>query len=359
MKHMLFVLLLLANSFLLSGCWDRTEVNDLALVVGVGIDKKDKKTVELTVEFSVPKALGGGGGGGGGSAGGGGPQTLVRSGEGNTVADAISDLQEKIPRDVFWGHAKVIVIGEKAAKEGIREHLDFFSRQPQTRLRAHVFVAKGKAKDVMALLPPLEGSSSEVLRELAKSEILADVTLKELFQMLTGDAQAAALPMVSRLPPGEGLEPQQTIAYINRTAIFKKDKMIGQISDKLTRGVLWFRNEIQQATVTVKTEKGKGYISTTLLRANTELIPKIEGGKWKITVKAVTEDDVILNASNLNLMNPEFVKILEKGLQKDLEKRLTLTLNKVQKELKADIFGFSEVFHRKYPMPIKLTALKK
>lgn len=349
MKKTVTVLLFVMNSFLLAGCWDRTEVNDITLINGIGIDKKDEKTIEITVELNVPKALGSGGGSGGGGGGGGGQGTVGRSGEGNTIADAITNLQEKIPRTVFWGHTKVIVIGEKIAKEGIRQHLDFLTRHPQTRLRAHVFVAKGTAKDMLSLQPPIERSSSEVLRELAISEVLMDVTLKDLLQMLSGDAQAAALPIVSILPPGKGQDPKQTIAYINQTAIFKKDKMIGQISDKLTRGVLWMRDEIQTATVTMQPKEGKGYVSTTLLRANTELIPKIQDGKWKIKVKATTEDDVIQNGSNLNLMNPKYIQMLQKELEKDIERRLTLTLNEVQKEMKADIFGFAETFHRKYP----------
>lgn len=182
-------------------------------------------------------------------------------------------------------------------------------------------------------------------------ELLLDVTLKDQMQMLIGEAGAAALPLIEFLPPEEGKEPQETIAYINRTAVFKKDKMIGELDDKLTRGVLWFRNEIKHATVTVEMneDEGQGHISAKLLRAETELIPEIKNGKWKITVHSVTEDDIVSNGSKLNLMNPQFIKLLEKKLQKDLEHRMTITLDKVQKELKADILGFAEAFHRKYP----------
>lgn len=34
------ILLVCVNLILLSGCWDRKEVNDLALIVGLGIDQK-------------------------------------------------------------------------------------------------------------------------------------------------------------------------------------------------------------------------------------------------------------------------------------------------------------------------------
>lgn len=36
-------------------------------------------------------------------------------------------------------------------------------------------------------------------------------------------------------------------------------------------------------------------------------------------------------------------------MEKEVEKRIGATLRKVQKEMKADIFGFAESFHQKYP----------
>lgn len=347
MKKQYLFLVILLSSLLLTGCWDRTEVNDVALVTGLGIDQKNEKTIELTVELYIPKVMGAGGGNG--SGGSGSPQTFVRSGEGTTIADAISNLQEKIPREIFWGQTKVIVFGEKLASKGIRVYLDFLTRHPEPRLRAHIFVAKGIAKDVLALHPTLERSPSEVLRELAKSEVLMNVTLNKLLQMLSGDGQAAAIPLVQILPPEKVKDPLQTIAYFHQTAIFKKDKMIGQINDKLTKGVLWFRDEIKFANISIKPKEGYGYVSTKMLHSSSELIPKIEDGKWKMTVKIVTEDDVIANGSNLDLSNPKIIQLLQKDIEEDIKERLTQTMEKLQKEQKVDIIDFSEEFHRKYP----------
>jgi spore germination protein KC len=333
---------------LLSGCWDRTEVNDLALIVGLGIDQTKNGKIRLTVEIVVPKSVGGGGQmmGGGGAGGG---ETIIKSGTGVTVADAISNLQEKLSRRVFWGHTKVIVFGEKAAKAGIRQHLDFLSRNPEARLRSNVLVSKGTAKSVLELVPPIEQSSSEVLRELSESQLLLRVTVKDVLQMLSGDTGAAALPMVKIKPPEKGKQEQQTVAFIQRTAIFKKDKMIGDIDDQLTRGVLWIRNEIKEANITITPKGEKGNITATLIRAHTELIPKYEKGKWKMIVKATAEDDIILNGTKLDLLNPKYTKMIEKELENEMNKRIRNTLKKVQKEMKADIFGFADIFHRKYP----------
>ncbi|MDF2958368.1 MAG: germination protein Ger(x)C family [Paenibacillus sp.] len=349
MNKSLLLLILLFVSSLLTGCWDRTEINDIALVTGVGIDLKNEKEIELIAEIHIPKTMGGGGGGGGGITGSSGSQTFVRRGAGNTIAEAISNLQEKLPREVFWGQTKVIVIGETMAKKGIRVPLDFLTRHPQPRLRSHVFIAEGTANSVLSLKPPLERSPSEVLRELASSEVLMNVTLKKLLQMLNGDGQSAAIPMITILSDSNEAKSPHTIAYVNQTAIFKKDKMVGRINDKLTRGVLWLRNEIKQANVSIKPQEGEGYVSTMLLRGNSKLVPKIEGGKWKMTVKAEAEEDVIVNGSNLDLMNPKIIQMLQKDMETDLRQRLVRTIEKIQKEMKVDILGFSEEFHRKYP----------
>jgi spore germination protein KC len=343
------ILFICVHLIFLSGCWDRTEVNDLALIIGLGIDQTKDGKIMITAELAVPKAVGGGGQTMGDGGGGGGGETIVSSGTGATVADAISNLQEKLSRRVFWGHTKAIVFGEKAAKAGIRQHLDFLSRNPQVRLRSNVLVSKGTAKSVLELLPPIEQSSAEVMRELSESELLLRVTIRDALQMLSSDAGAAALPMVKILPPEKGKKDLETVAFIQRTAIFKKDKMIGDIDEKLTRGVLWLRNEIKQANITITLKGEKGNITATMLKAHTELIPKYEKGKWKMIVKASSEDDIILNGTKLNLINPKYTKMIEKELENDVNKRIREALKKVQKEMKADIFGFAEIFHRKYP----------
>ncbi|MFD0679802.1 MULTISPECIES: Ger(x)C family spore germination protein [unclassified Paenibacillus] len=352
-RKVLLIVSLLIILMMLTGCWDRTEVNDLALVLATGIDKKDDKTIELSVQVFIPRASGGGGGmaGSGSGSGGGGSteQTLVRSEEGTTIADAIAKLQEKLPRKIFWGHGEVFVIGEKMAKEGIREHIDFLMRDPEPRERADVLVCKGKAKAVMGLFPPLERSSSEVLREMAKTRIGVQTTVKDLAQMLAGDAGTIALPWVEILPPMPDKKEKQTIPYIIGTAVFKKDKMVGRIDDKVTRGLLWLRNEIKSAIVTVTPKEADGHVSTRLLHSKTELIPEIKDEKWTMTVRIETEDDVIQNTTNLNLMNPKFVNKIENDLKEDIEKRIKMALDQGQKKFKADIFGFADAFHRKYP----------
>jgi spore germination protein KC len=351
MTRILLTLFLCTAVLPIAGCWDRKEINDVLLVSAIGIDKK-KEMIELSIQMVVPKATGGGqqtmsGGGAGG--GGGANPTFVNSATGVTIADAMAKLQEQIPRTIFWGQTKVLVIGEELAKEGIHEHLDYLARHPQLRLRIHVFVSKGKAINILELLPPLEKSSAEAARELAKMEFGLNVTLKELLQMLKGEARAAALPRIEEVPPKVGGEKDRTTLRLNGTVVFRKDKMVGYVNDEVTRGILWLRDEIARATVTIEPKEAEGRVSLEMMRAKTELIPLIEKGKWKMTVKVESEDDVVQNETNLDLKSMAVVNLLQQEAQKDLENRVKMALKMVQKGMNADIFGFAEAFHRKYP----------
>ncbi len=336
-----------------SGCWDRVEVNDLTLIMAAGLDKKDDK-ISLSVEVFVPKPSGGGGGGNesgesGKGTSGATAQTLVRSAEGVTLADAMAKLQEEFPRRIFWGHCEIFIFGEQLAREGFRDHIDFMMRESGPRERADVFVSKGEAKNVLQLLPPIERSSAEVLREMAKLQTGMKVTVKDFAEMLNSNAGAAALPWVEILPPERNQSPIQSVGYINGTAIIKGDKMVGKLSDKLTRGLLWLRNEVESSIVTIEPKESKGHVSMKLLRSDTYLIPKIEGDKWSVTVKIKTEDDVIQNTTQLDLSNPKMTKMLEKELAGDIEQRIKAALVRPQKQLNADIFNFADAFRRKYP----------
>ncbi len=86
-------MLSLCGIILLSGCWDRVEINDLAIITAAAIDATDDNQIELSLQVFIPKALGSGGGQGGGGGGGGGATTLLRSHKGINVSDAMSKLQ--------------------------------------------------------------------------------------------------------------------------------------------------------------------------------------------------------------------------------------------------------------------------
>ncbi|WP_197031376.1 Ger(x)C family spore germination protein [Bacillus sp. UNC438CL73TsuS30] len=347
-KSIILTLLLCASILFLTGCWDRTEVNDLALIMATGIDKGKNHSIELSVQVFIPRPAEGGqqsGMSSGTSSG----QTFVRSAEGKTIADAMARLQEELTRKIFWGQNEVLVIGEKLAKEGVSDQIDFWVRHSEPRIRADVFVSKGKAKQILESMPELERDIAKQLRQMVKTQIGVKVTVKSLAQMLSSESEAAVLPWVEELPPTHLGSYKKKIPFVNGVAVLKGDKMVGRLDDKATRGILWPRNEMDSGVITISFKNEPGYISLNLLRSHNQLVPSIKKGKWKMLVKTDAGLDVIQNTTNLNLMKTENIKEAEYRAIQAIEKREQLAFLEVQKKLNADIFGFAEAFQREYP----------
>ena len=265
----------------------------------------------------------------------------------------MSKLQGKLPREIFWGQCKVFIFGENLAKQGIQEQMDFLLRHPQPRERANVFVSEGKAKAHLDLVPNLERYSAEVIRELSNQRIGMQTTIKDLDEMLTGVAQAAVIPYlkIGKQKKSDG----KTIKYIyiDGSAVFRKDQMIGTITESETRGILWLRNEMQGYTISVKIEDEEGLVSLNPVSARVKLIPQIHQDQWKMIVNIDTEGAIVQNETKLNFLDPTLLKKVESAYQKVIKNRIQDVLNHVQHKMKVDILEFAEIFHRKYPKQLK------
>ena len=68
LKHLKWVFPFLISPLVLSGCWDRREINDVAFVLASSIDKEND-LYRVSILIPLPGNMGGGGGGGGGTGG--------------------------------------------------------------------------------------------------------------------------------------------------------------------------------------------------------------------------------------------------------------------------------------------------
>ncbi|MGM0714342.1 Ger(x)C family spore germination protein [Brevibacillus parabrevis] len=346
------VLVLLVSCALLGGCWDRTEVNDLAIITAAAVDKAGKDEIDLSIQVFIPKEVGGGGLGvpTGSSTR---QLTTVLSGKGINIADAMSKVQAKLSRKVFWGHCKIYLFGEEIAREGIADHIDFLVRHPEPRNRAYLYISKGKAVETLGIESVLERSTAEALREYASLHIGMPVTLIDFRNMLKSEAQAVAIPYIQEGNKLKDKEQIQKNTPLLGTAIFKQDKLAGVLTLKATRGLLWLRNEITRASISVNLPEGQGLVSVVPIRATTKLIPHIANGKWSILVKIDTEGDIVENATKLNMMEPGSVALVQKSVNDEIKSRIRLALFHLQKEFDADAGNFAAAFHRKYPQEWK------
>lgn len=334
-KRALF-LLLIASLPILPGCWDRMELNEIALIRAFGVDRTEGGQIEVTILQAIPQRVGAEGGGAEGK-----KQQMILSARGVTIPEAKSKLQEKMGRRIFTGHQEVIVFGKWLAKTGIQEALDYFSRHPGFRKDAFMFVTEGSPKEIFESVAPGETTATETLYKMVKLERTVDLTLMRLLQEVSGDAKAVGIPVVMKL--------NDTTLALDGTAVFREDKMVDHLDRKAAEGLLWIRNDFTSRIVNTRIPGERGYVSMEVVRSETELIPKIEGKKWRILLKVTSEGDVRFNGTHLSLYHPPNVNRIARAMERTIRDRIRQTVEKVQKKARADVLGFARAFHREYP----------
>lgn len=330
----------------LSGCSDRVELKDLAIITATAIDRLDDGKTRVSVQIFIPRAIVSGQSGENLSQG----ATFVREGIGDNLANAVSMLQVNVPRKLFWGQCKIYIFGKKQAKSGIRDAVDYLARHPNPRGNSFLYVSEGEAKQLLTLVPPLERYSGEALRKLTESESGLITTLRDVDMGLMGESESVSMPYIKKLVSKEkARKPHETIPVINGTAIFKKDQMVGTLNLKETRGLLWLKDDVRRSTISIKPKGEDGDITMTPTLGKMKVSPQIKDGRWMLNVSIAIEGDIVQNETHLNLMNVDVMTNITKDFEVAVKERVTQTIEKLQQEYKVDVTNFGRKFHQKYP----------
>jgi spore germination protein KC len=331
---------------LLTGCWNRVEINDIAIVTAIGLDLVEDDQLRLTLQVAVPSKLVTGGTGGSS-----GKSTIVISETGASVSEAYRNIQGKLSRRIFFSQSRVLLIGEDLAKKGVFHIIDFHTRYAEPRINSFIMFTKGKASKIINSMPKFESVSAEEMRELAKMSVGLKIYVRDFLNMLLTDGIEPFASQFTLKPLEVSTKKSGETQAVNGIAVFKGDKLVGWMDEVETRGLLWLRNEIKTGIITIKVpeEKGGGNISMEIVRGETNIVPIFKQGELKLDVDVVTELSVIENDSKLNLFETKVIEEIQTYAEEKISKRIEMIVEKAQKEYGSDIFGFGQSVYKKYP----------
>lgn len=339
-KHLLLIIII--TIFLATiGCWDRRELNQLAIATCIGIDQaEDPNKEQITVEVILPQNVPTPGGGGGQ-----GPASYNFQAQGATTFDAARKLTLESEEKIYFAHNPVLIYGEKLAKEGIISSFDFFIRDPEHRRTVWILVAEDKAQNIInipSILEPIRGLYiNKLVEETASNSLVATSNIQDFLERLMSPTTSPYCTLIKE----KGEEKEKTVE-LTGTAIFKKDKMVGKFDYKESRGLLWILGEIKSGIINIPYEKDQ--VALEIISSTSKIIPSIVDNTLKITIKVNEEGNLGQQQSLVNLTTPVIWKSLEMKKAESIKQEILAAVQKAQ-ELNADVFGFGEAFHRKYP----------
>ncbi|QIA26144.1 Ger(x)C family spore germination protein [Thermaerobacter sp. PB12/4term] len=337
--------LLVLAALVLTGCWDRVEINDRAIVLGMAVDRDEGGRFRVTLSVADPARFPRPGQQGSSQVGQ--KPVIYIQGSGRTLADALSLIQEVEPRRLYYSHLKALLIGEEAASRGIGPVLDFLMRDAQPRLELMVAVTPGEAgPKFLQATPPLESLPADALRELIRLRLGIMVPLHRLVRALYEPGQEPVLPRVELAPAtNDGMPVKGWL--IDGVGVFKGDRLVGWLDNATTRGLMWLRGEIQRGTITVSLPGGS--VSLRLLHARTQLQPVVDGDRVVMLVQVATEDDLVDNPAGLEVSSPAAIRRIEELAAREIVRRAEEARIALQDRLRTDAAGFGAILRRRNP----------
>lgn len=342
MRKIAFVLFLILM-LLQTGCWNAREINELAFVLSIGLDKAGdgfKVTAQIAKPATYSKAPSGGGITEKGK-----PFWVVSS-TGKTIFEAIRNMASISPRRIFWSHIKVIVISEELARSNTLEIFDFFSRNPELRLRTLVAVTPGEAGKVLEFEPMMEKDPSLHLEKIIENKNLTGkaygIMLKDFLEdYLDPDVG----PVTSRIILDQS-EPKPVLK-INGAYIFSGNKLAGSLNEEETRGLLWIKNKINDSVMVVNCPYDGLPVTLEIKKSKSTFKSNMDNGTPYFTIKVDTSAGLTEQACLTDFNDPQKLdglkKALESAIQKDIQSMITTA-----KDFGVDFPGFSRILHRQH-----------
>jgi spore germination protein KC len=255
--RLLTVVVCLAVSMGLTGCWDGVEIQQRAIVLMMGIDPGDTPDrVQVTLQLAKPRRLSippsGGSSGGGGQ----GSPVIVVSEQGRGVGEALHKIQLDLNRRLFFGHLQAVVIHRQLAERGI---FTLLNPLVQTRIVSRnlwVFVSEPSTRAVLEKSPELDVIPAMYLADLFRNRIWVnrpyDATIGGFHQRLaTPGIEPYALLIT-------GIDSKLSAPQIDGLAAFSGDRLAGVLTGPQFTGWLMLENQFPKSRLALPCAEDPG-----------------------------------------------------------------------------------------------------
>ena len=326
MKKLLLILLI---PLLLCSCKESEQIDEIAFAKIISIDKSENGFL-VTAGIQLPK-----------------PKDKEQneskdfvSVECETLSQGFNKLEEATDKKMFFGQISCVLLGEKMAREGIIDTVDYLVRSDELRFDIPVIVVKGEnAHKIIENGSGAENHISEKITKLLESNYSTSssgqVELSQLVEMLEDPFRSPYLPyMVSGKEKGE--------FFIEGYCVFEKDRLLEFCDEETSLGINFINSDVENLVLIGKIEDKTVTLKVTDFKSKI----KLKDGIFKINIDFQTE--VIQADSSIEKFDQQLVEKIVAFQNGEIE-RITEKTLKYLKEKQCDVATFGDTFHNVSP----------
>ncbi|WP_166244617.1 Ger(x)C family spore germination protein [Paenibacillus turpanensis] len=304
------------------------DIDKRFFVVSIGIDSTDhkEKKYKVHLKLAIPASEVKAGSG----------KSILMTEDSHSITEAVRVIKSKVDKELDFSHAKVIIIGQKAASKNMKQMIDWFVRRRDIQKIAWVGIGKPDAESVLKLNPESERIPSNTLFLIfgesgTETSYVVSEYLFDFRKRLYERGLDPILPLIEVSQPKH--------FTINQAVVFNKEKSKLVLEKQNTKLFNILSNRIAKADFRISDQGKTFFVSTSNASASYRFQLDPSGAPMllvKLQLKANIEEahDPISNQK---------LSQYEQAAEKQLAKEVKAFLEKLQKQ-NLDPLGFGLMY---------------
>jgi spore germination protein KC len=380
-RKLSIILVVIFISINLASCYDKREIDDMAYVIAMGLEKGKTNTLRMTLQFAVPgKSAGGEGGGNGGGGSGSTDLTVIET---PTIYAGLNMINTYISKEVNFFHAQLVVFSEELAREGVSKYIHAMERGREFRGDMHIAVAKDcTAEDYLRnVKPTLELNPAKYYEmnldsykytgfvgdsRMINFYLFEECTCRQAFATLVGvnryqkteeftndlstyKEKNRELPLEGDFYAGSIPKVYDIKSEIMGIAVFDGDRMVGTLDGSETTCQQMLYGDFGSSYMSIPDPNSEGDYILLNVKQSRKPTHKVtlENGVPKIKAKVKLEADILSIQSGENYESTDNTAFLESSAAGFIKKEMLGMLNKTIM-FNSDVCGFGRDLKKQY-----------
>lgn len=281
---------------------------------------------------------------------------LLISRKGKTLADCLESIENYSSKhDLYFNHARYLILGETAARSGLTAYFDYVERNSVPRLDNAIFIVKGgSAKELITGSGEEDFDISEHLaiieRDTEDRGESFPFNCREVLRSTYEFGSALVCAVESQELSGSVVsENAEVTAVPAGFAIIRGETLVGYIElDDCILGANLLLNKSGSGTVTIP-DGCCGTASLVLHRAKTTYSGQWQDGALKkITVTVDVSGELTAFSDCIGVIDPDTLVLLQENLENEIRTRCENVLQQSRK-LKCDFLGLAMPLRHEKP----------
>ena len=360
-KILIILLVIVITAFFLTNFSSIYTIDDYAYVIAMGLDNSDDSNLILSLQIAIPA----GSSKGSESSSSQSSSSIVSTVKCKNINGGVNLINDYLGQKLNLSYCKAMVFSEDIAKKGIGNYICTATNDIEIRPSCDIIVSKCSALDYITNSKPLLENLSSKYYEIASSSqkdtgLTRTISLMSFYNRYYDSLCEPYAPLSSIEESNGGdsssssggnsessskkdVEKDNANAKIKNQglAIFKDDKLIGEISREETLCYMLVSGKLKDAVINVPSPfEDADYVSLNISSVHSKNKLEIKNGTPFITCNISLSARVLSSTKTSNYLSKENSLALEYATNSYLNANITDFLYKTSKELKSDFIGF-------------------